>query len=123
MIESYKDLIVYKKSYEVSIEIHKISLRFPSFEKEELGNQIRRASKSIPMNIAEGYGKNDSIEDFRRYFRMALGSCEEVKVQLEFCKDLGYMAEDEYKRVIGTYNEVSKMLVKILKDWKKQSGI
>ena len=119
MIRSYKDLIVYKKSYDAAIEVHKMSMSLPVLERDELGSQIRRASKSVPMNIAEGYGKKSSLDEFKRYMRMALGSVEEVKVQLDFCKDLGYIKEEEHKKLERDYNEISKMLVKILKDWKE----
>ena len=55
MIESFRDLKVYQKAYTSSLKIHEISLTLPDFEKYELGSQMRRASKSIAMNIAEGY--------------------------------------------------------------------
>jgi four helix bundle protein len=121
MSTTYKELIVYQKAYKASIGIHEASMKFPSFERSELGNQIRRASKSIPMNIAEGYGRNDSIEDFRRFLTMAMGSCEEVKVQLDYCRDLRYMSEEQYQGFISTYAEISKMLVSMKKNWKKAS--
>ena len=57
MIESYRDLRVYQISYELALEVHKLTLKFPDFEKYELGSQARRAAVSIPVNIAEGYGK------------------------------------------------------------------
>ncbi len=120
-IKSYRDLIVYEKSYKASLEVHKVSLTFPSFEKSELGSQIRRATKSIPMNIAEGYGRNDSIEDFKRFLTMALGSCEEIKVQLDYCRDLGYIKLEQYQELIETYAEISKMIVSMKKNWKKSS--
>jgi four helix bundle protein len=119
MSTTYKDLIVYKKAYNASLTIHKASLTFPSFESYELGGQIRRASKSIPMNIAEGYGRNDSLEDFKRFLTMALGSCEEVKVQLDYCKDLGYITKEQYEELIVVYAEISKMIVSMRKNWTK----
>lgn len=116
---TYKELIVYQKAYKASIEIHEISMKFPIFERSELGSQIRRASKSITMNIAEGYGRNDSIEDFKRFLTMAMGSCEEVKVQLDYCKDLKYINEEQYQGLVSTYTEISKMLVSMKKNWNK----
>ena len=119
MSTTYKDLIVYQKAYKASIGIHEISIGFPTFERSELGSQIRRASKSIPMNIAEGYGRNDSIEDFKRFLTMAMGSCEEVKVQLDYCKDLKYISEEQYQGLTSTFAEISKMLVSMKKNWSK----
>ena len=105
-----KQLDVYKKSYEVSLLIHRLSLTFPKLEQYELAGQLRRASKSIPMNIAEGYAKKSSKAEFRRFLLMASGSTEEVKVQLEYSKDLGYITEVEYELYLDRYNEVGRML-------------
>ena len=119
MINNFRDLQVYQKAYEVSLEIHKLSLRFPQYERDELGSQIRRASKSVAMNIAEGFGRNDSLADFKRFIVMALGSCDEVRVQLDYCKDLGYINEEQYKTYEEAYVVVGKMLTKMLKTWSK----
>ena len=110
MIKTYRDLEVYKKAYQASLEIHEITLRFPSFETYELGSQIRRASKGIPMNIAEGFGKNDTEIEFKRYLKIAIGSCDEIQVQLEYCRDLKYMSKEEYEKYRGMYEEIGKML-------------
>ena len=65
MIDTYKKLEIYKRSYMVALELHEITKKFPEEERYDLTSQIRRASKSIPTNIAEGYGRK-SKEDFRR---------------------------------------------------------
>ena len=105
-----KQLDVYNKAYNVSLELHKLSLTFPKVEQYELASQLRRATKSIPMNIAEGYAKRSLKAEFRRFLLMALGSNDEVKVQLEYSKDLGYMSEDEYLYFIEKYVELGKMI-------------
>ena len=117
MINSYKDLIVYQKAYESSLRIHEVSLGFPKFEQHELGSQIRRATKSIALNIAEGFGKRNSLAEFKRFLMMALGSNDEVSVQLDYCKDLGYISEEEYALYKARHVEIGKMLTKMLKDW------
>ena len=118
MIKSYRDLIVYKKAYNISLKIHEISLRLPDFEKYELASQIRRASKSISMNIAEGYARNASPQDVKRFFIMALGSCEEVRVQIDYLKDLRYITEEQKEEIEREYIEIGKMLVAMIKKWK-----
>ena len=118
MIESFRELKVYQKAYNVSLEIHKISLELPGIEKNELGNQIRRATKSIAMNIAEGYARNCSLQDFKRFLIMALGSCEEVRVQLDYLRDLGYMKEEIFRKYEQEYMEIGKMLVAMINKWK-----
>ena len=57
MIKSYQDLRVYQISYQLALQVHQLTLKFPDFERYELGSQLRRAATSIPINIAEGYGK------------------------------------------------------------------
>ena len=116
-IRSYRDLEVYRRSYELALRVHKLSLAFPSFERFELGRQLREATKSIPANIAEGYGRKTSPADFKRFLVMSLGSCDEVRVWLEFCKDLVYVSEAECKELVDQYDQVGKMLTGLLKAW------
>ena len=71
-----------------------------------MGQQLRNATKSIPVNIAEGMGKQESAADVRKYIRIALGSCDETRVWLEFAKDLKYIDADGYQRFDEAYREV-----------------
>ncbi len=66
-IRSYEDLIVYQKAYNLALQAHKLTNTFPEYEKRELGYQIRRAAVSIPANIAEGYGRKNSIKEFKHF--------------------------------------------------------
>ena len=79
MIQSYKELEIYKRSYKLALSLHKITINFPETERYDLISQIRRCSKSIPTNIAEGYGRK-SKEDFKRFLKISLGSCNELQV-------------------------------------------
>ena len=117
MIRNFRDLEVYQKAYKNSLEMHKISLTFPKFELTELGSQIRRATKSIALNIAEGFGKNSSTEEFKRFLRMSRGSCDEVRAQLDYCKDLGYISVEKYSMIMSEYESIGKMLTNMLKNW------
>ena len=119
MIGSFRELAVYQRAYSNSLELHKISLDFPKFEQHELGSQIRKATKSIGMDVAEGFGRNDSLADFRRFIVMARGSCNEVRVQLDYCKDLGYISEEQYQAYSEEYEVIGKMLTKMLQNWRK----
>ncbi len=119
MLSNFRDLKVYQKAYQVSPGIHEMSLKFPQFEKVELGNQIRRASKSIAMNIAEGFGRRGSVADFKRFLVMALGSCDEIRVQLDYCRDLSYITENQYEEYSKAYDEIGRMLTSMLKRWRK----
>ena len=106
----YHRLTVYQKSYGLAIELHKLTLKFPGIEQYELARQLRRSSKSIPANIAEGMGKQTSKADVKRFLDMAMGSCDESRVWLDFAKDLGYLSVQDHDHYIERYKEIGKML-------------
>ncbi len=118
MIKHYKDLRIYQQSYELALKVHQISLEFPNFETYELGAQIRRAALSIPANIAEGYGKKDSVNNFKRFLKISLGSNNEVKVMIDFAKDLKYLDEQKYTYLFQQYEELGKQIYSLIQKWK-----
>ena len=118
MIKSYKDLEVYRKSYQTALELHQMTLEFPRHELYELGSQMRRAATSIPLNIAEGYGRKNSSNEFKQFLRMALGSCNEVSVLIEMIKDLGYMEETKYQELNEKYDHLSRQIYRLIESWK-----
>ena len=75
MESSFKDLKIYEKSYKAAKAIYlNIASKFPKDETYGLSSQIKRASISIPLNIAEGYGKGESLKEMLRFIYMARGS-------------------------------------------------
>ena len=95
MIKSFEDIEVFKTAYRISLDVHAESLKWPQIEQRALGDQVRRASKSICANIAEGFGKQRaSSKEFRRYLIMAVGSAEEMRVWCRYCLDLGYIDQN-----------------------------
>ena len=115
----YHRLDVYKKSYQLALEVHKLTLGFPKYEQYELAAQLRRSSKSIPGNIAEGMGKQESKADVRRFIRIALGSCDESRVWLEFARDLGYLSKKDQYQFEERYQEVGRMLRGLINRYSK----
>ena len=111
----YRNLSVYQKAYQLALELHRLSLGFPRIEQYELASQMRRSSKSITANIAEGMGKQESYAEVKRYIRMAMGSCDETRVWLEYSKDLGYINQAQFEHYNFRYQEVGKMLRGIIK--------
>ena len=111
MIGSFEDLEVFQRSYKLSLVVHRASLGFPDIEQRALGDQMRRASKSIPVNIAEGFGKQRlSKAEFRRFLMVAVGSADEMRVWARYCLDLGYIDEATWQHWRDEYQEIAKML-------------
>lgn len=111
-VSRFKDLIVYQKAFEISLEIHKYSVEFPKYEQYGgLADQMRRASKSITANIAEGYAKQQRSKlEFKRFLLIALGSSEEMMVWVEYAIALDYIEPETGNRWISAYDEITRML-------------
>ncbi len=117
-VSSFEDLEVFQRAYRASLEIHKESLRFPQIEQYAMADQIRRASKSICANIAEGFAKQRrSSAEYRRYLLMAIGSADEMRVWIRYCLDLDYIDEASSRRWRDEYVAIAKMLQAIYTRW------
>ena len=119
VIESCKDLDVYQKAYQTSLEIHRLSLTFPKIEQYGgLGDQMLRAGKSICANLAEGFAKKrNSAPEFRRFMSMSIGSSDEMQVWLDYARDLQYIEMADFERLAREYKNISRMLVGLQKSW------
>ena len=117
MISSYKELEIYKRSYNLALRLHEITKKYPEEERYDLTSQIRRCSKSVPTNIAEGYGRR-SKEEFKRFLKISLGSCNELQVHLDFSKDLKYIEKEMYEYLSNENNEIGKMMNVTIQKWK-----
>ena len=118
-IYSFEELQVYQKAYAVSLEVHRRSLEMPSVEQYELASQMRKASKSICANLAEGYGKSKaSPAEFKRYIQVSLGSAEEMVVWIQYCFDLGYITFEQKEEWLSRYQEIARMLQGLYKSWR-----
>ena len=87
-----------------------MTVGFPNEERYGITNQLRRAALSIPLNIAEGYAKRESQEEFKRFLMMALGSSNEVLVLIDFSKDVGYISDEKHSKAFAEYEEIASML-------------
>ena len=120
VVRSFEDLEVFQRAYRISLEVHRESLNFPRNEQRGLADQIRRASKSICANLAEGYGKQRiSKAEFRRFLAISIGSADEMRVWLRYCLDLRYIDEPAWVRWRGEYHEIAKMLQGLYSSTKK----
>ena len=94
MLNNYKELKVWQKSYELCLEIYRITVKFPKEERYGLTSQTRRSFVSIPSNIAGGYGRKITI-DYIRMLCIVYGSVSELETQILLAEDLDLIDEGE----------------------------
>lgn len=114
-IKSYKDLIVWQKTLELAKEIYALTNKFPREEQFGLVSQMKRAAVSILSNIAEGSGRYYSGE-WKQFYSFAYGSVLELEAQLILSRELNFITEENSKRTLELLEEISKMLLAILKN-------
>lgn len=119
MIKSFRDLEVYKESIGLAISIEQLVKTFPKNEEFLMVDQVRRASRAIPALIAEGYAKRDSLRNFQKYLKDALGEANEMTPHLELANRFGYIKKDGYAReLIERYDRLGKKLANLRNNWK-----
>lgn len=117
-IKSFEDLQVFQRAYSISLDIHRASLTLPKIEQYVLADQMRRASKSVCANVAEGFGRQRaSSAEFRRFLTMAISSCDEMQVWIRYASDLGYIRKDTTEKWRSEYIEIAKMLRGLASSW------
>ena len=117
-VRSFRDLEVYQRAYRTSLSVHNATLGFPRMEQYALADQMRKASKSICANIAEGFAKQRiSSAEFRRFISIAIGSSDEMKVWLDYSRDLGYVDPALVDEWQGEYARISRMLHGLSESW------
>ena len=118
MIKSFRDLEVYKESYDLAIIINKNVNKLPIFEKNDLGSQLRRASKSVPANIAEGWAKRRFEKQFKIHLDSAVGSANEMEVHIDMARDLSFWPIDFCDNIVKRYNFLGGKLTNLRNKWK-----
>ncbi len=112
-MKDFRELKVWEKAHGMTLEIYRATTRFPKDELYGLTSQLRRASASIPTNIAEGCGRG-SDADFARFAQIAMGSASEVEYLLLLAHDLGYIDEAIHQTLTLQATEIKRMLTGLL---------
>jgi len=120
--KTYKDLDVYQLAHALGVKIHQLSLELPKLEQYETGSQLRRSSKSISANIAEGFGRRRYKAEFVRFLVFAHSSCNETIEWMEYVKDcypdLGNSAEEILSKLDELGRKLNSFVRKVGKDHK-----
>lgn len=112
-VKSYKDLLVWQKAMDISVEVYKLTANFPTYEIYGLTNQIRRAANSVSLNIAEGHGRK-SVKAYLNFLNIAHTSLNELESALLLSVRLGFATEGIIGRIIALISEESKMLYSLI---------
>src|SRR5512133_1836698 len=113
-MKDFRQLKVWERSHQLTLEVYKATKNFPKEELYGLTSQIRRASMSIPTNIAEGCGRYTDA-DFARFLQISMGSACETEYQLLLSCELGFLSKDQYDKLNTDATEVKRMLASLLK--------
>jgi four helix bundle protein len=108
-MQDFRKLKVWEKAHQLTIGVYRATRGFPRVEQFGVTSQLRRASASIPANIAEGCGRG-SPRELAQFLFVALGSTNEVEYHLVLARDLGYLSADSQEELEGQVAEVRRML-------------
>jgi four helix bundle protein len=119
--QGFRELEVYQRSYAMVVPMYRLAKSFPDIEKYDLASQVRRAAKSIPTNIGEGYAvRIDSPKSFCRQLRTSYGSAVEMQIHMDIAKDLDYVDEAAYRKYRDEYDAIGKMIYRLWQHWRKK---
>ncbi len=119
-IRSFTELVAWKRSHSLVIDVYKITKSFPNEERFGLTDQLRRAVVSVSSNIAEGFNKRTSA-DKNHFYSIALGSVAEIQNQLLISRDLNYLKNDIFQ-ILGRHTvEVHKLVNALMKSSKTKA--
>ena len=108
-MRDFRQLAVWKKAYQLTLDVYKCSRDFPKEELYGLTSQIRRSAASIPANLAEGCGRNGNAE-LGRFFQIAMGSASELEFHLLLARDVGLLSGVQHEQLSRQTVEVKRML-------------
>jgi four helix bundle protein len=112
-MRDFNKLQVWQKAHELALDVYRATGSFPAHELCGLTGQLRRASTSIPINIAEGSGRDTEL-DFARFLQIAAGSASEVEYELLLARDLGYLSPELSSELTDRTTEVKRMLYALI---------
>ena len=107
-MQNFRTLKVWEKGHQLTLAVYKATAAFPKSELYGLTSQIRRASASIPANVAEGCGRTGKAE-LARFLQVAMGSASELEYHLLLAHDLGLLRNGEYKLLENQTVELKRM--------------
>jgi four helix bundle protein len=112
-MKDFRELLVWEKAHRLTLDVYRVTQRFPREELYGLTSQLRRSCASIAANLAEGCCRATDA-DFARFVQTSMGSASETDYHLLLARDLGYVEPTEYQNLLGSVTEVKRMLAALL---------
>jgi four helix bundle protein len=119
MLRRYRDLRVYQLAFKLAMENFNLSKAFPADERFSLTSQIRRSSRSVAANIAEGFRKRQYPNVFVSKLAESDAEAAETQVWLDFARGCGYLAAEDQQRLVAGYEELGKMIGRMIENPKR----
>ena len=113
MVQDYKQLKIWQRSFQLAVEVYKLTNKFPKSEKYNLISQLRMAVTSISTNIAEGASKQTPT-DFVRFLNQAYASLKEVESLLLLSKELKYILVKDFQVLAKEIDELARMIYRFI---------
>lgn len=104
---------VYQMAHRLAMEVFTLAISFPAVEKYSLTSQLTRASRSIALNIAEGWGRRTYSSELKRSLVYSMGSLEETRSGLQFAVSCGYISTEKFEKLIEDYKILAAKLYKL----------
>jgi four helix bundle protein len=108
-VKSFEDLSVWQEAHKLTLEVYKLTAKFPAAEKYGIASQLRRCSSSVPANIAEGFGRATTRE-LVRCLQIARGELEETRYFVLLSRDLGYVTAQDCEGVGQHCNSIGRLI-------------
>lgn len=110
----FEQLEVYRRGFAMMKPVYELAKGLPDHERRDLADQMRRACKSVPSNIAEGYARRTTPKEFSRYLSLAMGSANEMEVHIATARVLGYVEDAEGQKFLNEYQIIGKQLTRLI---------
>src|SRR5882762_9983666 len=108
-VKSFEDLTVWQEAHKLTLEVYKLTVKFPGSEKYGVVSQLRRCSSSVPANIAEGFGRATTRE-LLRCLQIARGELEETRYFVLLSRDLGYVTSEDCDSIAQHCNSIGRLI-------------
>ena len=120
-VKSFEDLTVWQEAHKLTLEVYKMTVRFPGTEKYGIVSQLRRCSSAVPANIAEGFGRATTRE-LLRCLQIARGELEETRYFVLLSRDLSYVTPQDYEKVGQHCESVGRLINALGSSLKRRLG-